>query len=477
MDIRNSSFLAGNQVLAVVCNQWGDSGKGKIVDWLVEIWADINVRGTGGPNAGHTVVTPDGMEIICHVVPSGILHDSNGKVNVIGNGAVFSLEGLVKEMQELGKAGVTFNNFFVSKDAHLIFPYHLAEEKYLEDLLEIGTTRKGLGPTYTDKVGRFGIRVGDLFDKDIFRQKLETLKKIYQAHKVEIDVDKTIDAALPLFQEIKPFIRDTISLVHQFYNDGKKILLEGAQGTLLSIEYGTYPFCTSSDCSASGLAAGAGLSRDVPVFVLGVVKAPYMTRVGGGPFPTEFGGEDSVRWCSDKTHTKQYERELCVELERKLKEGSLTPLEIGILARSRGNEYGATTGRDRRTGMLDLFALAYCLMINGPNLVITKPDVMSGFPFFDVCTGYTWDGPQTETYMGVLKPGDNIPSFPAEPHLLRHCKPVYSRFKGYGSLEGIDDYHALPVPLKNIFRRMEGIGAQIHLVSTGRRRDQIICRR
>jgi len=317
------------QVIAVVCNQWGDSGKGKLVDWLASEWAGYVVRGTGGGNAGHTMMVGD-MVHIGHTIPCGILNPA--VMNVVGNGVAVDPRGVCEELEALAGKGIAAKNLRIAYNAKLILPQHLVMDRIKEANAgadKIGTTGRGIGPVYTDHVARQGMAVNDMLNPDIFRKKIvknlrdkfillekadpEVIRKIMQHEHLEngafykkdgiFDVDAIVEAYKKYGERLKQFIVDADELVRQAKSQGKRILLEGAQGHMLSIDYGSYPFVTSSDCSIPGLAKGSGLrERDINL-VLGVVKAPYITRVGEGPFPTELGGEKSAKWCS--SHTRE----------------------------------------------------------------------------------------------------------------------------------------------------------------------------
>jgi adenylosuccinate synthase len=363
--------------------QWGDEGKGKIVDVLTPTY-DVIARFQGGPNAGHTLEFND-IKHVLHTIPSGIFHSD--KVNIIGNGVVIDPVIFKKEIESLQKYNLNFSNLFVSKKAHLILPTHRlldAASEAAKGVSKIGSTLKGIGPTYMDKTGRNGLRVGDILAPD-FKQKYDFLK-----HK-HLDILKQFDFQFDLVQyetdwfagieTLKKFqIVDSEYMVNQVLSDNKSVLAEGAQGTMLDIDFGSYPFVTSSNTICAGSCTGLGVAPNKVGEVLGIVKA-YCTRVGSGPFPTEL---------NDST---------------------------GEELRKIGHEFGATTGRPRRCGWLDLPALKYSVMINGvTQLIMTKPDVLSSFDTIKVCVGYTINGKTTDQL-----PFDvNIP-----------IEPVYREFKGW----------------------------------------------
>ncbi len=420
--------------VAVVGTQWGDEGKGKIVDILSQS-ADYIVRFQGGNNAGHTVVI-DGNKYVLHLLPSGILHE--GKKCLLGNGMVIDLEGLLNEIEFMKRVGVKLERrLFVSERAHLIFPYHKELDAASERLKgdgKVGTTLKGIGPAYKDKAGRVGIRIADLKDPEEFKEKLKwnvrekelTLKHVYN-YPVSFSVDKIYSTTLKLYEKVKDFVCDTVSLLNREIDLGKKVLFEGAQATLLDIDVGTYPFVTSSNSSALGIASGSGVSPKKVEKVYGIAKA-YTTRVGSGPFPTEL---------KDK---------------------------VGELLRARGHEFGSTTGRPRRCGWLDLFALKFSVMVNDlDGLVITKLDVLDAFDQIKVCVGYEVDGELLE-------------NFPSTAKELEEVKPVYETLPGWRKeTTKVKSLKDLPPEAKNFLRFIEDyLGIPIYMVSTGPQRDETI---
>jgi len=348
--------------IIVVGAQWGDEGKGKIVDLLTE-HVSVVARFQGGHNAGHTVVIGD-EQFILHLIPSGILHDE--KICLIGNGVVVDPAALIEEIDALKERGLNVNGrLFVSDNAHLIMPYHVAIDKGSEKSKgkeRIGTTGRGIGPCYVDKMARTGIRVGDLLRPDAFRNNLERnlehinllMQHIYQSE--PFDTNKIVSAYMSYAEQLRPFIQDTEYLVSSYLDEGKNILLEGAQGTLLDVDHGTYPFVTSSSPTAGGACAGLGIGPTRINGVLGIIKA-YTTRVGEGPFPTEQNNK------------------------------------LGENLRAKGGEYGATTGRPRRCGWFDGVAARYAVRINGlTGLALTKLDVLDDMEEIKVCTGYMLKG-------------------------------------------------------------------------------------
>lgn len=415
--------------------QWGDEGKGKIVDLFSRKY-EVVVRYQGGANAGHTVIV--GKEkYIMHLLPSGILH--MGTMNIIGGSVVIDLGGLVSEIEELQKRGVsiTSKNLMISENAHVVMPYHKAIDKAREGKKEgakkIGTTGRGIGPTYTDKYTRTGIRVRDIFDDKSLAAKLAEnmdeknflLEKFYGQETVKIE---GVIAELQKFRKIlKPFVGDTVSAVNGALAKKKKVLFEGAQGALLDIDFGTYPYVTSSNPTIGGVMTGAGVSHRHINRVWGITKA-YQTRVGNGPMPTEMDEATGER------------------------------------TRKEGGEYGATTGRPRRCGWLDLVALKYVCDLNGlTDILLTKLDVLSIFDALKVCTHYTYDGKKTNRF---ISDGEE----------LSKCKPVYKTLKGWRvDLTKIRKYKALPKEAKAYIKFIEDYtGVKVSIVSVGPEREQIL---
>lgn len=420
--------------IVIVGAQWGDEGKGKIVDILTES-ADIVVRFQGGNNAGHTVIVGS-EKYIFHLLPSGVLHP--GKTCVIGAGVVLDPEVLVKEIELLRSRGVfTPEDLLISKDAHLIMPYHkkldIAREK-LRGAAKIGTTGRGIGPAYEDKVARCGIKCGDLLDAESFRRKLDA-SLVEKNHFIKailgeegFDAGQVHEIYMAYAKDMAPFISDTSRFLWSAASNGKKILFEGAQGTLLDIDHGTYPYVTSSSTVAGGAATGSGIGPSRIDKVIGITKA-YCTRVGEGPFPTELSGAEA-EWL-----------------------------------REQGGEYGATTGRPRRCGWFDAVALRYAARVNGlDGLVITKLDVLDKLEKIKVCTAYRHKGKV-------------IDDFPTEGAVLSGCEPVYEEIEGWGApTQGITSFDKLPSKAREYVRRLEDLsGVKAVIVSVGaNRKDAII---
>ncbi|OGD25236.1 MAG: adenylosuccinate synthase [Candidatus Aminicenantes bacterium RBG_13_63_10] len=421
--------------VVVLGTQWGDEGKGKVVDLLAPSF-DIVARYQGGHNAGHTVFVR-GRKIVLHLIPSGILH--SGKLCVIGNGVVLSPRAFLEEVEALRGMGVAVKpgSIVISRNAHLILPYHPLLERAGEERLgdkKIGTTCKGIGPAYEDKAGRRGIRVADLLDLDALREKIEDNVReknveIVRSGLPPLDSRAVFEEFSEYGQRLRPYIADVPRLLLDKMRRGKSVLFEGAQGVLLDIDHGTYPFVTSSNPTAGGVAVGLGVALRWISAVLGITKA-YTTRVGSGPFPTE------------------------------IKDGR------AAVILERGNEYGATTGRPRRCGWFDAVAVSYACRLNGiERLAVTKPDVLDVFDEIPVCVGYT--------YKGTL-----MRDFPAESRVLDLVKPRYKVLPGWKTpLADVTDYARFPRRFKDYLRTLEDlVETRTCLVSTGMERRQTVLR-
>ncbi len=416
--------------IVVIGSQWGDEGKGKIVDFLTEK-CDYVVRFQGGCNAGHTVVVGD-EKYVLHLLPSGILHKN--KKCIIGNGVVLDPSALLKEIETLRSKGLDIDgNIFISKHCHLIMPYHIAIEEQAEKSKKIGTTKKGIGPCYTDKIARNGVRMMDLLYPEVLRNKIRAnleiinflLKNLYGAD--ILNEEDIFSQYVSYGEKLKNYIADSDILINEAIDSGRNVLFEGAQGTLLDIDHGTYPYVTSSNTIAGGACTGAGVSPRKIDKIIGIVKA-YTTRVGGGPFPTEIKNS------------------------------------LGEQIRQKGGEYGATTGRPRRCGWLDLVGLKHAVRVNGfTGLVITKLDILDGIEKLKVCVGYKHEDKIIE-------------EFPKELEILENCKPIYEELPGWKeSTAGIKDYERLPQNAKKYLQFIEdSLKVKIQIISTGQKRDETI---
>jgi adenylosuccinate synthase len=419
----------------IVGAQWGDEGKGKIVDLLAQ-HSDVVCRYQGGPNAGHTIVA-DGQTYKFRHMPSGILW---GKECVLGAGCVVDPAVFIEELDDLEARGLSTEQVHLSGNAQLIMPWHVALDQASErrlGKLQIGTTRRGIGPAYGDKAARLGIRVQDLLDPKILRQKIEValaeknhwLERVYGAEPVDLeDVSHRYEGYA---QRLRPYISDTSLLVDRALRVGKFVLFEGAQGTLLDLDHGTYPFVTSSNPVAGAAATGIGIGPNRIDAVLGVAKA-YLTRVGEGPFPTEIQGPDQEK------------------------------------VRELGGEYGTVTGRERRCGWLDLVGLRYAARLNGfTSLALTKLDVLSTFAELPVCVRYR------------LRDGTETEEFPAHQSDFHHCEPVYEMLPGWQErLEGMDDVSRLPDAARRYVGFIEReLDVEVSLIGTGAAREHVLAQR
>jgi adenylosuccinate synthase len=419
--------------ISVFGAQWGDEGKGRFVDFLANE-ADVVIRYQGGNNAGHTIIV-DGVTYKLHLIPAGSLHD--GKPCVIGNGVVIDPGALIEEMDALRKQGAPLNNLMISDRAHMVMPYH----KLLDGLSEdgageamIGTTKRGIGPCYTDKAARTGLRMCDLLSDSfadklavILAQKNEIITKIYGRE--PLDFDAMLSEFMGYRKKLKAHICDTSVICYDFYKQGQKLLFEGAQGMLLDVDFGTYPFVTSSHPTSGGVSIGTGLPPAAVTEVVGVVKS-YTTRVGKGPFVTELFDE------------------------------------TGDLIRDRGQEYGTTTGRPRRCGWLDLVIVNFAVRINGiTSIALSRMDTLGEIDTVKVCVGYDIDGKVTKNY-------------PASLDDIAKAKPVYKEFAGWsGDLSHIRDYDDLPAAAKTYIEFIENeTGVPVGMIGVGPSRSECILR-
>jgi adenylosuccinate synthase len=486
------------KTVGVTCLQWGDTGKGKIIDILAEL-ADIIARGTGGSNAGHSVWI-NGVLYILHLVPCGILRDREGKTNVIGNGVAVDPKRLCEEIALLQSKGIACNNLMVAVNAKLTLPTQIVRDSVGEDAsgkAKIGTTKRGIGPTYSDHALRIGLFVNDLLNPDILAAKVrenvaysvrllksfdpEAVKKalhdkdlcngiFYHPEKM-FDVDAIVQQYLEYGRILEPFIRDTDTFIQE--NVGKKnLLLEGANGTLLDVDYGTYPYGTSTGCNIDCLAKGVGLNRAHVGMSYGIFKGFYETRVGEGPFPTEFGGDDSAIWCGTRGITKEVEKEKYPGVSVNDKD----EFRKGVAFRFAGDEYGATTGRPRRTGWFDVPLFRHSLRWGSMDVVATKLDVLDDCDEIRICTQYTYMGPRYRYGDRTLNPGDHLQMAIPIAEVLKHCRPVYRTYPGWkSSLKGITSSDDLPGNLKNILGAIIlETGVCPRILSTGSNREATI---
>ena len=427
--------------VVVIGTQWGDEGKGKIVDWLTDHAQGV-VRFQGGHNAGHTLII-GGKKTILRLIPSGIMRA--GVACYIGNGVVLSPEALFKEIDELEAAGVEVcNRLRISEATTLILPYHVAIDKAREvrrGADKIGTTGRGIGPAYEDKVARRALRVQDLFFPEQFAERLRENLELHNfvltgyLGAEPVDFQETLDHMLSYAERLRPMVTDVSAELFAINAAGKNLMFEGAQGTLLDVDHGTYPFVTSSNCVAGNAAAGAGVGPGKLHYILGSTKA-YCTRVGSGPFPSELYDHDNPKRQDP----------------------------IGVQLANVGKEFGSVTGRPRRTGWLDAAALKRSIQINGVSgLCMTKLDVLDGLKTLKLCVGYKLDGKVVD----VLPRGSEA---------VARCEPIYEEFPGWNaSTFGIKSWDALPEAARNYLKRVEEVaGIPIAMISTGPDRDETI---
>lgn len=416
----------------VLGTQWGDEGKGKIVDYLAQK-ADVVIRSQGGNNAGHTVVA-DGQSFALRLLPSGILFSE--KTCIIGNGVVVNPEVLLEEIDGMVKKGVTISKLEVSTRAHVIMPYHIRideEDEKLRGDDKIGTTKNGIGPCYADKINRVGIRIGDLMDRDVFYQKLKTNLELKNRlfttyYNCEgFDFEEIFTKYTALAERIRPYVKDTEYSANQYIKEGKKVLFEGAQATMLDLDHGTYPFVTSSNPTAGGACVGSGVGPRMMSNIIGVVKA-YTTRVGAGPFPAEQSNK------------------------------------IGEYLRETGHEFGTVTGRSRRCGWFDSVVVRYAAMLNSLDyLAITRLDILDGLDTINICKGYMYKGIELKEY-------------PESLNILQDVEPVYEELPGWKTdISGCKSYDELPENARYYIERISQlVGVPLGIVSVGPDRSQTI---
>ncbi len=419
-------------VITIVGGQWGDEGKGKIIDLLAEK-VDVVIRFSGGDNAGHTVINPYG-EFKLHLVPSGIFYPR--VICIIGNGVSINPPVLLQEIMELQQKGINTNNLFISDRTHLIMPYHILLDRLEEERRgksAIGTTLKGIGPVFTDKTARLGIRTSDLFDNETFKSRLSAIielkntiiTKVYNAE--PLSFNQVYEQYCDYRERLKPFIRETNSIIQNRLSQKEMIMLEGAQGTMLDPDFGTYPYVTSSSPLSANSSLGSGIPPNRIDHILGIFKS-YTTRVGGGPMPTEL------------------------------------PDEIGDLIRNIAHEYGATTGRPRRCGWFDAVVGRFSVAINGfTGIVLTRLDVLDSLPSIKICTGYKLNGKIIDFY-------------PTDLSTLERCEPVYEELPGWQtSISGARNLEQLPSPARRYIARIEEmLSCPVDIVSVGANREETI---
>jgi adenylosuccinate synthase len=420
------------RAVAVIGSQWGDEGKGKLVDILASKY-DTVARGTGGANAGHTIIV-DGKKFIFHLLPSGILYDGN--VCIVGNGCVIDIETLLKEVENLNANGINVEGrLFISNKAHVVFPFHKEIDGIQEDSkgdAKIGTTKRGIGPTYADKISRMGVRIGDIFEEEILRSKLSILlKRNKEVYGLDDNLDELVSKYTDLANTISMYVTDTVNyLNHRFDQpDSNGVLFEGANATFLDIDHGTYPFVTSSNATIAGLLSGTGFAPTKLTDVIGIVKA-YTTRVGAGPFLTELLDE------------------------------------LGDRIREQGHEYGSTTGRPRRCGWFDAFIVKISTQLNGFNaLNLTKLDVLQGVETLKIATSYVLDGVELD-------------SLPLHEKDFAKVEVIYKEMPGFiEDISSIREFEELPDNAKNYVLAIEElVGVKVTSIGVGPGRDQMIFR-
>ncbi len=416
-------------IKVLIGTQWGDEGKGKITDLLAEK-SDVVFRYQGGNNAGHTLVV-NGETFKLHLIPSGVLYKD--VICVIGNGVVIDPEVLLQEMDGLKKRGISVANLKISSNAHVILPFHRMLDRKQEDARsdddKIGTTSRGIGPAYTDKISRTGIRIADILNEKALTSRIKQKNWGEVLGVTEQQIAGAVKDVLVFGDKLKPFVVDSVSFVHKLRKEGKEIFLEGAQGTMLDVDFGTYPFVTSSNPTAGGACTGSGIGPTMIDDVIGVVKA-YTTRVGEGPFPTELNDE------------------------------------VGNFLATNGHEVGTTTGRARRCGWLDLVVLRYAANVNSlTSIALTKSDVLSGLKELKVCVAYEIDGKK-------------VKDFPCDREMLEKAKPVYKTYPGWDEdITGCTKFDELPVNARKYIKAIEKeLEVPIDIVSVGSGRMQTIIR-
>ncbi len=486
-----------DRIIGICGAAWGDEGKGKFTDAFAAD-ADLVVRAQGGCNAGHTVVIGD-MKLKLHHVPSGIAHP--GTLNIIGPGVVVDPKTLIeKELSQLAAVGIDTSGLRISGDAHLIMPWHRILDKAREFSLgnhKIGTTARGIGPAYGDKISRCGLRMNDLHDCARFRDHLialarekelmifsvfgiapETFEEWMQSPDQNsgawiadghFNTEAIADSYCAWAQTLLPLVTDTRNLVYRAWKEGRKILLEGAQGLLLDIDHGTYPFVTSSNCVAGGFSTGAGIPPQSIDRIYSIMSA-YMTRVGSGPFPTELGSEEAIA-------SEHAGERMSFDEAAALALSASDDYSLGKVIRHIAGEFGTTTGRPRRTGWFDAVAAQCAVKINGPDVIISKFDVLDVMPVLRICTAYRYDGPSTWFNGTELPSGTLLTEFPTDARILEHCRPGrMEEFEGWLSpTTSLTAFSELPAAAKAYLTGItRHTGAVIRKVSVGPERTQTL---
>jgi len=513
-----AKMLAPFRRVGFVCDQWGDTGKGKFVELAIYLYLEYLkrgrvycFRGTGGPNAGHTVVV-GGRRVILHEIPSGVLHNESGCRSVIGPGVVVDTRVTMQELLELAALGITDPDLAISHEAPVILPQHIFLDRYDPKTQKIGTTGRGIGPAYVDWTARHPIFVNDLLNPNVLVRKIrakndellqilgpqfdrELAQKIlanpyfgpvnfYDPDTI-LDVEKVIAMVLSWSEGLQKYVRDVAGIVRSIRQCNDTVVAEGAQGLLLGIRHGTTGYQTSSDSSAMGLVLGCGFQPTDFDRIFGIAKAPLMTRVGNGPMPSEMGGAESETYC-EAGHTRDEEASAHCALPALIKgmaqgpvdHEPLSEFQLGVGLRMIADEYGATTGRPRRPAWLDLVALSYAVEVNGPDLILTKFDVMTGVHPIKLCTSYIYRGPDIE-YAGVhYTAGMRLNRFIRFSEILRHCEPQYTEFPGWTEdISTCRRFNDLLVQVRDIISFIETeTGGKVCIISVGAERDAFIVR-
>ncbi len=490
-------YFNHDQIIGISGASWGDEGKGKFTDVFASE-ANIIARAQGGCNAGHTVIVGD-IKLKLHQVPSGIIYPD--KLNVIGNGVVLDPRVLVEnELKNLADKGINTDNLRISGDSHVIMPWHRIIDRAREWRLaknKIGTTARGIGPAYADKANRCGIRLNDLYDKKVLSEKIELIASekenlLFGAWKLpektfsewmnlpdqfnglwldngKFDVQEIANSYSKWAAILHDYVTDIKELLNNAIKNNKKILLEGAQGLLLDIDHGTYPFVTSSNCSAGGFATGLGITPQSIDRIYNIMSA-YATRVGAGPFPTELGTQEEIS-------NESGDNKMSFKQSAELAKSTNDDYTIGKVIRHIAGEFGTTTGRPRRTGWFDAVASSLAAKINGPDVIITKLDVLDVMPKIKICTAYKYTGPSTWYNGKNVENGDKFTVFPTDARILKCCSPAeFKEFEGWNSnITSVKNYDELPDLTKKYLKGIEqSTGCKIKFVSVGPKRSQTL---